>query len=287
MTSLASESLILATTPLTSHRDPIPADRVRAIVEAGADAGFAGVSIWTAHCDFAIADGMTAEEYYDYHRERGLLVPSSEVLIEWSGRDRRTIEEANAHILDVSARAGASRVIAASIDPEPVPIVQGAASLAILCDLAAERGLAISLEFMPFGGVLTLAQALQLVETADRENLGLVLDCWHWFHQAGGPDLATLRNVPPERVHLLQLNDAPAGQGPDLIAKSMHRLLPGEGDVDIFELMDVLGEIGATPVVVTEVFSLELAALEPAENARRQFTAAHALLARYRERVRA
>jgi hypothetical protein len=53
-------SLVLATTPLTAHREPIGAERVRAIVDAAADAGFAGVSIWTEHHDFAVADGMSS-----------------------------------------------------------------------------------------------------------------------------------------------------------------------------------------------------------------------------------
>ena len=278
-----SEPIFLATTPLTAHREAIPAARVREIIDAAADAGFAGVSIWSEHCDFAVADGMTADEYYSYHGERGLQVPSSEVVKEWVGRDRQTIEELNAPILEVSTRAGAAYVIAVSMDPEPVPVAEGAASLAILCDLAADRGLAISLEFMPFGGVLSLKQALRLVEVADRENLGLVIDTWHWFHQAGGPDPTTLRSVPPERVHILQLNDSPAASRPDLIAGSMRRLLPGEGAINTFEVLDVLGEIGASPVIATEVFSVDLAALEPAENARRQFAAAQTLFARYRE----
>ena len=89
--------------------------------------------------------------------------------------------------------------------------------------------------------------------------------------------------VPPERLHVLQLNDSPADYDADLMGKSMHRLLPGEGDVDTFAVLDVIGELGAEPVVATEVFSLELAALEPAENAQRQFDAARSLLARYRE----
>ena len=197
--------VILATTPLVPHREPISGAEVRSLIDAAADAGFDGVSIWTAHHDWAVADDMTSEEYFDYHRERGLTVPSSEVLLEWADT------EENRHVLDVSARAGASYVIAATIEPR----LPAAAGLATLCDLAAERGLSISLEFLPFTGVPNFGSAIRLLEEADRENLGLVLDLWHW--QRGGPDVATLRSVPPERIDLLQLNDAPgtAGRGPD------------------------------------------------------------------------
>ena len=254
--------MILATTPLVPHREPISGAEVRSLVDAAADAGFDGVSIWTAHHDWAVADDMTSEEYFDYHRERGLTIPSSEVLLEWADT------EENRHVLDVSAQAGASYVIAATIEPR----LPAAAGLATLCDLAAERGLSISLEFLPFTGVPNIGSAIRLLEEADRENLGLVLDLWHW--QRGGPDVATLRSVPPERIHLLQLNDAPAQPGEDLIAESMMRLLPGEGAVDIAEVLGTLVETGASPVVVSEVFSGTLCELGPAENARRQYRAA-------------
>jgi sugar phosphate isomerase/epimerase len=182
--------------------------------------------------------------------------------------------EAAAHVLDVAAGAGASYVITVCHESRPPP----PAGLAALCDLAADRGLAISLEFMPFSGVPTIADAVRLVEAADRENLGFVLDTWHWTRQPGGPDLATLRSIPPERIHLFQLNDTAAVPGEDLRLETLDRLLPGEGTADIRGLAAVLDEIGATPVVVSEVFSTSLAALEPAENARRQHAAATSLL---------
>jgi sugar phosphate isomerase/epimerase len=265
--------LVLATTPLTAHRDPVNAERVRAIVDAAADVGFDGVSIWTEHHDFAVADGMSSEEYFDLHHRRGLSVPAAEVVM------TSLPDEAAVHVLDVAAGAGASYVITVCHEPELPPLEEAAAGLAALCDLAAERGLAISFEFMPFSGVPTIAAAARLVEAADRENLGFVLDTWHWTRQPGGPDAATLRSIPPERIHLFQLNDTAAEPGEDLRLETLDRLLPGEGTADILGLIGVLDEIGAEPVVVTEVFSTALAALDPAENARRQFAAATAVLA--------
>ena len=282
-----TESLVLATTPLTAHRDPISAERVRAIVDAAADAGFGGVSIWSEHHDFAVADGMTSEEYFDYHGQRGLTVPASEVvMMDWATSDATLLAATNAHILDVSAGAGASTVITAFVFPELPPVDEVVAGLRILCDLAAERGITISLEFLPFTGIPTIADAVRLVDAADRENLGFVLDTWHWFRQPGGPDVATLRSIPPERIHLFQLNDAPAEPAENLMMESMARLLPGEGAVDILGLIAVLDEMGASPVVISEVFSAErLATLEPAENARRQYAALTAVLAGYAERT--
>jgi sugar phosphate isomerase/epimerase len=275
-----ADDLILATAPLTEHRHPIAADRVRAILDAAQDAGFDGVSIWTAHHDFAVADGMTSEGYFEYHGERGLSVPVSEVILEFASADADAIVDASAHVLDVSAQAGASYVIAACLEPEVGPIADVARGLALVCDLAADRGLQVSLEFMATAAVATLRMALDVIEAADRDNLGLVLDLWQWFRQPGGPDLPRLRSVPRERVHVLQLNDA-HGCGPNLTsAEQGLRLLPGDGVVDIAEVLQVLDEIGADPMIISEVFSSELSALEPTENAQRQYAAARAVLDR-------
>lgn len=264
-------ALALSAPTLVAHRDPIGAAQVVALIDAAADAGFDGMSIWTAHHDWAVADGMASEAFFAHHRERGLAIPAAEVIFGWAASDRR----ANEHLLDVAARAGASSVIAVTLESAWPDRRAAVAGLAALCDLAAERGLAVSFEFLPWTAVPDLATAVRLIEAVDRDNLGLVLDAWHWLRQPGGPDLVTLRAVGPERIHVLQLNDAPARPSDDLVHEAMAaRLLPGEGAVDIPALLAVLAELGAAPAVVSEVFSEALTALGPAENARRQHAAA-------------
>ena len=276
--------MILAAPALVPHRDPLDAARVRALVDAAADAGFEGMSIWTAHHDWAVADGAGADDFFDWHRERGLTMPAAEVVLDWAHADPAAVAASCSHLLDVAVRAGARTVIAVTLDPEPPAMPEALAGLRALCDLAADRGLAVSFEFLPWTGVPTIAAVRDLIEAADRENLGLVLDAWHWFRQPGGPDVETLRAFPAERIHVLQLDDAPAAPAADLpIETSTARLLPGEGDVDLLGLLAAVAATGAAPLLVSEVFSLPLAELDPLENARRQHAATAAVLARHRE----
>jgi sugar phosphate isomerase/epimerase len=117
----------------------------------------------------------------------------------------------------------------------------------------------------------------------DRDNIGLVLDTWHWFRQPGGPNLDALRATPPERIHLLQLNDAPTEAGQDLLTETgTARLLPGDGVIDITSVLDALDDIDAKPLVVSEVFSTSLAESGSAEFARQQFLTTTATLDRHR-----
>jgi sugar phosphate isomerase/epimerase len=238
---LRTDALSLAAAPLTSYGSSLDSAQVRAMIDAAADAGFSGMSIDVAHHDWAVADGMASDEFFDYHRRRGLSIPAAEVILEWATGDREAVAQANAHILDVTARAGAASVIAATLEPAVPSLRDVAGRLAGLCDLAAERGVAISYEFLPPTAVPDLATAARLLEAVDRENFGLVLDTWHWFLQSGGPDLDTLREIPPARIHILQLNDAPAAIGDDWVHATMTaRLLPGDGVIDIPELLGAL-----------------------------------------------
>ncbi|CAI7975931.1 Sugar phosphate isomerase/epimerase [Frankia sp. Hr75.2] len=258
---------------------PVDAADVRTLVDAVADAGFDGAQLTSSHLAGAVADGMTPEEFFGYHRDRGLTVPTVEVLMEWVTADRQEIAEQARPLLDIAQWAGSPTVIATTLEAE-VPSIAGVAErLAYLCDLAAERGLRISFEFLPWSVVPNIRAVTRLLDAVDRDNLGLVVDMWHWFRQPGGPDYDTLRDVPAERIHVLQLCDAPARPADDLRTETITaRLLPGDGDADIEAVLDVLVATGADPVVATEVYSASLASLGPAEMARRAFAATETVL---------
>lgn len=53
-----------------------------------------------------------------------------------------------------------------------------------ICDRAAQHGLLVSLEFLPWCPIANLA-ALEIVQAADRPSGGVMFDTWHHF-RAGG-----------------------------------------------------------------------------------------------------
>jgi len=268
---------------LVPHRETLDAVQIKAVIDAAADAGFTGVQLWAAYVDWAAADGLPAAELLDYHRERGLAIEAVEFFSEWSTTDLQHVRDAVTPVLDVATQAGARAIIAVTLATVLPPLPVAAVGLRHACDLAADRGLLISFEFLPWTAVPTLSRALELFDAVDRDNLGLVFDTWHWFRQPGGPDLNLLRSLAPEHVHLLQLNDAPAIAAEDLLTETgTARLLPGDGAIDITAAISVLAEIGASPLVVSEVFSLALGRLGPAEFARQQFHATAKILERSR-----
>jgi sugar phosphate isomerase/epimerase len=247
----------------------ITGEQFKTIIDATADAGFSGASLWAFHHMAALADGASSEQIRAWHTDRGISVPIVESLIGWEGGDTAAIQQQCGPIFDVATLYDA-KVVAGVVLASEINADAAATGLAELAKMGRERGLDICIEWLPWTGLPDLKSAWKLVQDTGAENLGLVVDAWHWLRQPGGPDESTLRSIPGERIYCLQLDDTTAvGTGDDPMMESMtNRLLPGEGDVEWPALLGILDEIGADPIWAPEVFSLRLMDEGPVEMAR-------------------
>lgn len=98
-------------------------------------------------------------------------------------------------------------------------------------------------------------------------NVGLLLDCWHWYTSHGTLD--DLKRLKAEQVVYVHVNDAPAGIPVDE-QQDLVRALPGEtGVIDIVGFLRTLRAIGYDGPVTPEPFKKELNDL-PSDEARLQ-----------------
>ncbi len=128
----------------------------------------------------------------------------------------------------------------------------------------AEHGCSLGLEYLgpqtilnrfkyPF--VHTMAKALEL-GAAIGPNVGLLLDCWHWY--TAGDNLDVIHAARPERIVHVHINDAPTGI-PLAEQIDNRRALPGEtGVIDIAGFFGALQGIGYDGPVTAEPFKREL-----------------------------
>lgn len=129
-----------------------------------------------------------------------------------------------------------------------------AGSLAAVSRRAADAGLRVNLEFIPFLGIPDLAAAWRLVQLAQVPTIGLVLDTWHYFR--GTPDDALLAAVPGERIGAVQVSDAAAEPNGGLETDCLHHRLPsGDGAFPLDRVLRVLQATGGLHDVGPEVFS--------------------------------
>jgi sugar phosphate isomerase/epimerase len=132
--------------------------------------------------------------------------------------------------------------------------------------ILAEAGVRTALEFVPYGGVRTLAEGIEICADVGWDRCGLLLDSWHFFR--GGEQWELLRSLTPEQIALVHVNDAPAPIGDLAYESRFRRTPPGKGTFPLAAFLDALDVIGYDGVVSLEVLSASLRTLRPAEGAR-------------------
>ncbi|MFE1971773.1 sugar phosphate isomerase/epimerase family protein [Streptomyces hygroscopicus] len=239
-------------------------------VAAAAGAGFAGIGLRVSdYSDANMSDGQI-RDLLDRH---GVRVLEMEHNWDWAkGED--AAEEAMFSFAD---RIGIRHLNVPMFAEHPLPdLVE---PFGALCDRAAEHGVLVGFEFLPYSHVRTLGEAWQVVAAAGRPNGGITLDLWHWFRSGARPE--DLAGIPPSAITTLQLCDVLPQPGPDPTDEARHRrLLPGQGAGDTLGVLRALRDHGVSAPVSVEVFSDDLDTRPAAEAARLAFDAGALTLGR-------
>ncbi len=240
--------------------------------------GFTGLSLWGRDYEVARHEGLSDPDIRMLLADHGLSVAeldpgwwwlpgASEIHIPPEHDAERIFRFGERELFAVADALGARSLNAVDVFGGAWSLDEAAAAFAGLCDRAAEHGLLVHLEFLPWSRIPDLATAWQVVNAADRPNGGIMLDAWHYFR--GAPDGALLRSIPGASILGIQLCDAPAVPETNLLHATLHeRLLPGDGELALPTLLADLEATGTDAPLGVEVFSDVLHAL-PAEEAGR------------------
>ena len=141
--------------------------------------------------------------------------------------------------LEVCGELGAKAILVAGDDPDEARLTQ---SFAAFCAAARPFGLSADLEPMPWTKIPNVATALRILEAAGADNGGLLVDALHTARSS--TTLADVRAIPRARINYIQLCDAP-GEVPTTLEGLLHtaraeRLLPGDGDLPLADLLEAL-----------------------------------------------
>ncbi|MFI5041170.1 MAG: sugar phosphate isomerase/epimerase family protein [Acidimicrobiales bacterium] len=161
----------------------------------------------------------------------------------------------------MAAALGAAAINVVHINGSPTPIDDLAAALGPLCERAAARGLRIVMEFLPETGIPDLPTALELVRAVGAGNLGVVLDSWHLARSGGRPEMVDAEAT--ALIGAVQLSDRTRAQDLQPYVPMSGRLLPGDGELPLVDLVSRLPDI---PLGI-EVISAEMRALTAGEAA--------------------
>lgn len=257
----------------------------RQLAEAAGANGYRAISLWPHLYLNARAQGLSDSDLRSILRDNGVEVAELDPLCNWipgcvAPSEQGTMTPAFYETIKtffsygedlffrVADALGARHLNLVQLLPPAIDTQIVIEAFGGVCDRAAQHGLFVSLEFLPWCPIANLAKGREIVEGANRPNGGVMFDTWHHFRSGGSS--AEVRKLQGRAIAAIQFNDAPKEPGADLLTETVTaRLLPGEGAIDLVNIIHAWDAIGVTAPIGVEIFSLELDKLPPIEAARR------------------
>jgi len=251
----------------------MPRASFRELVESAAGAGFDAVSMWArTHHRATTREGLSEADMSALLEEHGLVISEMEAVDTWlpvevepvAGNPPLDVDK----FLDVAEALRVRSVVAiqsAGVDLSFDVVVQ---HFWELCRRARERGLDVALEAPAFAVLDDIGKAWAVVEAADCENAGVLVDAWH--HRRSCATDEALEGVPGHRVLCVQLADGPMQPERDLLQETIWRRRPlGAGDFKLAALMERLEAMGVVCPVGPEIYDEDSDHDDPAQTALR------------------
>ena len=200
--------------------------------------------------------------------------------VEWR-KDEETFRQGLAQLPElarIAADLGVSRcttyVHPATDAPLEEYIETSTRRFAEIAKILDEQGISFGLEFLgpqqfrpdpdkfwfyDIAGALKAADEIN--RRAGTGNVGLLVDCWHWY--ASGGTLMDLASIPLEQIVHVHINDAPAGVAVSDLVDNVRELPGATGEIDIRGFLSTLKALGYEGPVAVETFSEKLKAMSP------------------------
>ncbi len=130
-----------------------------------------------------------------------------------------------------------------------------------LANFAEKYNTKLAFEFVgyPNCSVNTFGQAYDIIQTLNRNSVGVVLDCFH-FH-AMNSSIGDLQQAKADKVFIFHIDDAE--DLPPGALRDNHRLWPGDGVINLDLILRTLKNIGYDEMVSVELFRPEYWEWEP------------------------
>jgi sugar phosphate isomerase/epimerase len=143
-------------------------------------------------------------------------------------------------------------------------------SVAALCAEAANYGTRILFELIVDAMIRTLPETLEMVQSADAENGGIMIDLWHMVKL--GISYEDVARIPSKYLLGIEINDGTLQCPWDLHEDTInHRRLCGEGEFDVKGFVSRMLKAGYKGPWGIEVLSKDLRKLPLNEAATRAF----------------
>jgi len=263
---------------LALHTWTIDTTDLKTALDAIRQAGYAAAELRRTDFKRCYEAGMSNAAVLDLIKASGVPVGVLGVEYGWlfaTGDDSRRLFDdlrvscANAIALDCP-------MLMCAPGPWSGPLHDAVNNLRAAAEIAEEHGLKIAVEFNSQHEVLNSLEALrELVTTADRPNVGSLLDAYH-LARSGRPGRG-FEEVTGEDIMHFQFSDLPKNPVTG-VKRPTDRLPPGQGVIRWAEVFGLLAEKGYTGLISYEAPNPALWTRSPYDVCREGFELTQALL---------
>ncbi len=252
-------------------------------IKAASAAGFDLIEIWAAKLREFLKTKTAADlkKLLDEHNLEPYSINSIEHITFRSIEDYENIKAETEELSKIAEEIGCPYIV---VVPGKLPAgatkeeitEESVRVLNELGDIADKYNVSLAFEFLGQTdcSVQTLDFCSEIVEKVNRENIGNVLDTFHFY--AGNSTFEAIDNLKPEKLFIFHINDAE--NLPKAELTDAQRLYPGEGILPIKEIKARFDKIGYNRMVSIEIFRPEYWNENPFEVARKAKAATERVL---------
>lgn len=213
-------------------------------VEAAARAGFKGFGIW--HADLAhTLKKRSLKEMKKILDDNGIKHIELEFLMDWwtDGEKKKASDAQRKLFFEAADVLRARHLKVGEFERSNCPMPRMIEGFANLCKDAANHGLLICYEMMPFSTIDSVEKAVELVSGAGAKNGGICFDLWHLSKLRISPEKAA--SVPLKYIVSIELNDGTYECSWALHEDTInHRRFCGDGEFPVKEFVSAMLKAG-------------------------------------------
>ncbi len=243
-------------------------------IKAASEAGYELIEIWAAKLR-RFLETKSVGDLRDLLKKHKIEPYSINSIEHITFRNSADYESIKAECVELTSIAGAIDCPYVVVVPGKLPenatketiSEESVRVLSELGDIAQQNNVSLAFEFLGQTdcSVQTLDFCSEIVEKVDRENIGLVIDTFHFY--AGNSSFEAIESLDPEKLFIFHINDAEDLPKEELT--DAHRVYPGEGILPIKEIKARFDQIGYDRMVSIEIFRPEYWNQNPFEVARK------------------
>ncbi len=253
---------------LALHMWTIDTTPLAKALDAAKQGGFDAVELRRTDFKRCFDEGMSNAQVLDLIKKSGIPVGVLGVEYGWlfaTGEESERLFKVFRESCDNAVALGCDTLMSAPGQVEG-PIPQAIEFLKRAGDIAAEYKLKLAIEYNSQHPVLNSLPVLtQLIEGANRPNVGYLIDAYHFTRSGFGGNAGA--NVPAEKIYCFQYSDVSPNPVTG-VRRPTDRLAPGKGIVKWKEMLGLLAEKKYTGYLSYEAPNPELWARDPVEVAR-------------------